>query len=71
MKTYTFLSVALLTISSCSSTRQPNEVTVLDRPGQTEFTSSRHVRQRNKHENRDRVKYYNALQHKNHYKPQY
>lgn len=71
MKTLIFYGCLVWAFASCSASKQPNEVTMLDRPGQTELTESKHVKKRNAQENRDRVKYYNSLQHKNHYKPHY
>lgn len=44
------------------------KVVVLERPGDTEFTQTRNVKNRNGRENKKRVEYYNSLQYKNAYK---
>jgi hypothetical protein len=54
-------------LSACGSSGE-KKVASLERPGQTQLTDTRHVKQRNGRENRKRVEYYNSLQYKGNYK---
>ena len=67
MKTiYLIISISLTTFACGGSAEK--KVTLLDRPNQTELTTSKHVKQRTGRENKKRVEYYNSLQYKGAYK---
>lgn len=59
--------IICLGLFSCGGQAE-KKVVVLERPGDTEFTQTRHVKNRNGRENKKRVEYYNSLQYKNAYK---
>lgn len=61
------LLLSFLAFASCGGVAE-KKVVYLDRPGQTEFTQTKHVKLRNGRENKKRQEYYNSLQYKNAYK---
>jgi hypothetical protein len=58
-----FLILGLLAATGCSS-RTTRLARWDDSPAKTELTATRHVRLRSKQENRQRVEYFNSLQHR-------
>lgn len=67
MAKFILLSLTILLLGACGGTAE-KKVVILERPGDTQLTQTRHVKPRNGRENRKRVEYYNALQYKNAYK---
>lgn len=62
-----FPILLLILLASCGGSAE-KKVIYVDRPGQTEFTQTGHVKPRNGRENKKRQTYYNSLQYKNAYK---
>ena len=67
MKSLFFVLIATLSLWACGGSAE-KKVTSVERPGETEFTASKHVKKRNGQENKKRVSYYNSLQYKGAYK---
>lgn len=66
MRFSTTILVLVLLGSACS--KSSTKVTGVERPNDTEFTSTRHVKKTDGRENKKRYLYYNSLQYKGAYK---
>lgn len=64
MKTASFLLLAGMLAATGCSNRTARLARWDDSPGKTQLTATRHVRLRSKQENRQRVEYFNSLQHR-------
>jgi hypothetical protein len=67
MKPLYIIGISFWLMSSCGGSAE-RKVTEVNRPGETEFTATRHVKKRDGKENKKRYQYYNSLQYKGAYK---
>jgi hypothetical protein len=64
-KAYLSGLVFVVLAMSCGSKSQKTLADYYEaHPGQTELTATKHVKARTKTDNRERVKYYNSIQHR-------
>jgi len=67
MKALQFSLLLSAITMACGGTAE-KKVGSVERPGETEFTASKHVKKQNGRDNKKRVEYYNSLQYKGAYK---